>query len=134
MGGEREEKQICNYNVECRGTWGAWGSTDTGTCTNPVTKEGPLRFKDFHSRSPEQNRFKAVCEGGCIHIIKVVHDCSGNRMPTNQEMKLVKDICENKETCEFRPAPSFFGHRGCSGTKKTWVHWKCINARRELSS
>ena len=48
-------------------------------------------------------------------------------------MKKVKDLCEGKEICKFTPAPSFFGPRRCTGIKKTWVNWQCINHIDEIT-
>jgi len=100
-----------------------------------ITKVGTERWKDFHSSTPETNLFKIECRGGCINIIKVVHDCSSHssRNSRADELKLVRDLCQDKESCEFRPAPSFFGPRTCTGIKKTWFRWNCKNHEKEFS-
>merc|ERR1711962_661228 len=109
------------------------GADCVGESEQDLTKNGEKRTKDFHNTVPESNRFYFECKGGCINIQKVVHDCSGkhNRASRPEELKLVQDLCQDKESCELRPAPSFFGHRGCNGVKKTWFEWNCYNHKEE---
>jgi len=102
------------------------------SCDGKIIVTGQLHTRDYHSAFPEKNIFDLTCKGGCIRIEKVVHDCDGNRMPTPEEMKLVKDLCEHQESCTFVPAPSFFGERKCAGIKKTWVNWRCLNHEKEI--
>lgn len=118
----------------CVGTKNSWLSVQ---CNNGTLSEkhvdGPVRIthhsRDFKGNMPEGNRFRGTCRGGHIRVTKVVHDCDGfhNRIPRHDEMEKVRAICENKEHCNFTPAPSFFGHRGCGGVKWTWVTLDCIN-------
>merc|ERR1719481_1801408 len=107
-------------------------SANTKSCDGKIIVTGQLHTRDYHSAFPEGNIFDLTCKGGCIRIEKVVHDCDGNRMPTPEEMNLVKDICEHQESCTFVPAPSFFGERKCVGIKKTWVNWRCLNHEKEI--
>merc|ERR1711915_1016586 len=107
---------------------------DGNSCYGPITRTGELRTRDYHSPYPEGNFFDLTCQGGCIKIEKVVHDCDGNRMPTPAEMQLVKGLCEKQESCSFVPAPSFFGPRSCKGVVKTWLHWRCLNHKGEITN
>ena len=61
-----------------------------------------------------------------LHFIKAVHDCEA-RMPTEAELKLVRDHCDGKETCEFIPGDDFFGTdpNSVNCSRKTWMGWKC---------
>jgi len=102
------------------------------TCCDASGPQGPRRSKDFHSSQPESNLFKYKCEGGCMFFTKVVHNCDGKGNGAD-ELFRVRQLCDGKEECEFKPAPSFFGHRACHGTKKTWIHWHCRNAKKEFS-
>jgi len=97
-------------------------------------KRGPDYSRDFHNvgNMPGNNRFEAECRGGCFKLVKVVHHC-GMRNPWDEEMRKVRDICENKEICKFTPDDKFFGTRSCHGKTKTWVTWYCKNADKEFS-
>ena len=62
-----------------------------------------------------------------IHLyIKAVHDCAG-RDSTEAELKIVRDHCNGKETCEFIPGDDFFGtnNNSVSCSRLTWMGWKC---------
>jgi len=102
------------------------------TCCDASGPQGPNRAKDYHSSQPESNLFKYKCEGGCMFFTKVIHNCNGKGNGAD-ELRRVRELCEGKEECEFKPAPSFFGHRACNGVKKTWIHWHCRNAKKEFS-
>jgi len=109
------------------------GADCIGESEQDLTKNGRKRTKYFRNEKPETNKFYLECKGGCINIQKVVHDCASNQSRDSRpdELKLVQDLCQDKESCELTPAPSFFGHRGCNGIKKTWLEWNCYNHEQE---
>ena len=70
------------------------------------------------------------CRSKSIETLQVVHDCHA-RAADADALKRVQDQCQDKEACEIKPAPSFFGHRRCDGAKKTWFFWNCYNHESE---
>merc|ERR1712212_89433 len=100
---------------------------------NPyVGRGGPKRSKDFHTSQLGTHVLKIECRGGCINIFKAVHDCLA-RNSRGDELQLVKDRCQDKESCTIKDFQSFFGHRGCRGIKKSWFGWNCYNHEAEYS-
>jgi len=98
------------------------------------TREGHVNEVLFKSETG--NRFSLTCKGGCIHIVKVVHDCYSKmaRQSFPNELKIVQKKCEAKEHCTFEPGVKMFGKRKCYGKKRTLIKWQCMNHQEEITN
>lgn len=121
--GRRSRQRTCDGN-RCPGVSRQEFGCNIGKDCGCTQGTGAMITRDFHGNDPENNRFDARCDGGCFQIYKIVHDCK-ERDPRQDEIDIVKRICEGKSVCQFTPAPSLFGPRGCNGNKVTWVTFAC---------
>jgi len=74
------------------------------------------------------------CTGGCLRIHKILYACKMVDEPNQEQMKKVKALCDDKESCTVQASRTFFGNTECpdapDSEMKLWITYSCDNEGR----
>ena len=69
------------------------------------------------------------CGTGCISISKVLYSCEMTVPSNPTQLKLVQDLCENKNRCSVKATRETFGYEECPEESKSgmylWLTYSC---------
>ena len=95
-------------------------------CSLKEANPGPMIQKDVLGCG---GRVEMKCTGGCLRILKVLYSCSERNETIAEQLRKVKDRCENKETCTVSASRGMFGNTECpdfpDGKMKMWIVYRC---------
>jgi len=71
------------------------------------------------------------CTGGCLRIHKILYACKMRDEPNQEQMKKVKALCDDKESCTVEASRKLFGNDECpeapDSEMKLWITYSCDN-------
>ena len=72
---------------------------------------------------------KMKCKGGCLKIHKTLYSCKMKDASIANQIDIVKELCEEKESCTVQASREVFGNKECPDSPDSkmnlWVTYSC---------
>ena len=69
------------------------------------------------------------CRGGCLKIHKTLYSCKMKDASIANQIDIVKELCEEKESCTVQASREVFGNKECPDSPDSkmnlWVTYSC---------
>ena len=69
------------------------------------------------------------CRGGCLKIHKTLYSCKMKEASIDDQIDIVKELCEEKESCTVQASREVFGNKECPDSPDSkmnlWVTYSC---------